>query len=63
VRVCVCVCVRVCACVLGRPVRALCDVFKCVMVKVGGNEKHRKHVKTRKLFYEIRGKVVKVGGI
>ena len=32
-----------------------------MVVKLGGNEKHRKYVKTRK-FYEIRGKFVKVDG-
>jgi len=35
-------------------------MHKCIMVKVGGNEKHRKYVKTRK-FYELRGKYAKVG--
>src|SRR6218665_1086735 len=38
-----------------------CVMHKCIMVKVGGNEKHRKCVKTRK-FHEIRGKLGKVGG-
>ena len=36
-------------------------MHKCIMVKVGGNEKHIKYVKTCK-FYEIRGKFAKVGG-
>jgi len=36
-------------------------MHKCVMVKVGGNEKHKKYVKTRK-FAENRGTFVKAGG-
>ena len=35
-------------------------MHKCIMVKVGGNEKHIKYVKKRK-FAENRGKFVKVG--
>src|SRR6218665_1380437 len=38
-----------------RPVRALL-MHKCIMVKVGRNEKHRKYVKTRQ-FYEMRGEI------
>jgi len=38
-----------------------CVMHKCIMVKVGGKEKHIKYEKTCK-FYEIRGKFVKVGG-
>jgi len=36
-------------------------MHKYNMVKLGGNEKHGKHAKTRK-FYEIREKFEKVGG-
>jgi len=36
-------------------------MHKCIMVKLGGNEKHIKYVKTRK-FYEIRGTFAKVRG-
>ena len=49
----------------GRPVRALCDaaalIHKCIMVKLGGSDKHIKYVKTR-TFYEIRGEILKVRG-
>jgi len=31
-----------------------CVMHKCIMVRLEGNEKHVKYVKTRK-FYEIRG--------
>ena len=34
-------------------------MHKCIMVKLGGNEKHIKYVKTCK-FYEIRGTFAKV---
>jgi len=37
-----------------------CVMHKCIMVKVGGDEKHRK-CKTRK-FDETRGKFAKIGG-
>jgi len=37
-----------------------CVMHKCIMVKLGANEKHVKYVKTRKC-YEIRGKFEKVG--
>ena len=33
-----------------------CVMHKCIMVKVGGHEKHRKYAKTRK-FYEIMGEI------
>jgi len=36
-----------------------CVMYKCIMVKLGGNEKHIKYVQTRK-FYEIRGEFAKV---
>ena len=35
-----------------------CVMHKCIMVTLGGNEKHKKYVKTRK-FYEIRGRNLK----
>ena len=38
-----------------------CMMHKCIMVKVAGNEKHVKYVKTRK-FNEIIDKFTKVGG-
>jgi len=37
-------------------------MHKCIMVKLGENEKPVKYVKTRK-FYEIRGKFEKGGKI
>ena len=44
----------------GRPVWH-CLMHTCIMVQLGGNEKHRKYVKTRK-FYEIRGEICKGRG-
>jgi len=29
----------------GRPVYVHCVMHKCIMVKLGGNEKHKKYVK------------------
>ena len=42
-------------------VSALYMMYKCIMGKVGGNEKHVKHAKTDK-FYKIRGEFFKTGG-
>ena len=36
-------------------------MHKCIMVKVGENEEHRKYVKTRK-FYETRGEILRSRG-
>jgi len=38
-----------------------CVMHKCIMVKLWGNETHKKYVNARK-FYKIRGKFAKVGG-
>jgi len=48
-------------CKQGRPVRAFV-MHKCIMVKVGGNEKHKKYAKKHVNFTKPGGKFVKVGG-
>ena len=40
-----------------------CVMHKCIIVKLGGNEKHMKYVKKTRKFYEIRGKFEEVGEI
>ena len=38
-----------------------CVMHKCITVKIGGNEIHVKHVKTREFFENKEGEFVKVG--